>query len=388
MPLESALPPVAQRVAELNTRYRHHSATAVLEHAVGDPMVGAVALVSSFGAESVVLLHMLSVIDRGLPVIFLDTEMLFPETLEYQREVAAKLRLDNVRVIRPEREEIFAQDPDGLLHQSNPDACCSLRKVLPLRRALKNFDAWITGRKRFQGGVRASLEFFEADGTERIKVNPLAYWSPQDVQDYMINNRLPRHPLTTSGFASIGCKVCTTPVGGGESQRAGRWRGRSKQECGIHISPQGRVVRDMNGASPVIVRDEGFFEDDWADGFESLQTLQKTRVNASALDIDPATDPDMLKPLLPNLPMIRITFPAYTDGRGFTLARLLRLLGFSGRLRAAGPLTADQYAMARRAGFDEVEIPPEIARRQPEAQWLARANWQRHDYQSRLRGAV
>lgn len=235
MPLEAPLAPVAERVDELNARYRHHSATAVLEHALGDPQVGPVTLVSSFGAESVALLHMLSVIDRTVPVLFLDTEMLFAETLAYQQQVADMLGLSDVRVIRPERTRLFARDIDGMLHRSDPDACCALRKTEPLQNALAPFDAWITGRKRFQGANRAGLNFFENEAGRRIKANPLVHWQPRDVQEYITNNRLPRHPLVAEGFASLGCLPCTSRIATGENPRAGRWRGRNKQECGIHL---------------------------------------------------------------------------------------------------------------------------------------------------------
>ncbi len=242
MPLEAPLAPVAERARELNARYRHHSATAVLEHALMDAQVGAIAMVSSFGAESVALLHMLSVMDRSVPVLFLDTEMLFDETLSYQTEIAESLRLTNVRIIRPDREATFLRDTDGLLHRRDPDACCVLRKTEPLQAALGPFDAWITGRKRFQGSARMDLEFFENEANRRIKVNPLVHWTRQDVQDYMTNNRLPRHPLVAQGYPSIGCAPCTTRVAAGEDARAGRWRGRQKQECGIHFV-DGKVVR-------------------------------------------------------------------------------------------------------------------------------------------------
>ncbi len=246
MPLEAPLAPVPERVAELNARYRHHSATDVLAHALKDAQVGRIAMVSSFGAESVALLHMVSVVDRSVPILFLDTQMLFPETLDYQREVADKLCLQDVRVLTPDRTELFLRDPDGDLHLADPDACCNLRKVEPLEDALEPFDAWITGRKRFHGGRRAAMEFFEAEGSKRIKVNPLAHWAPEDVQDYMLNNRLPRHPLVERGFPSIGCAPCTSKVGPGEDPRAGRWRGREKQECGIH-SINGKAVRVSAG---------------------------------------------------------------------------------------------------------------------------------------------
>ena len=246
MPLEAPLAPVADRAAHLNARYRHHGATAVLERALSDPQVGQLAMVSSFGAESVVLLHLVSVIDRSVPVLFIDTEMLFKETLQYQRDVAEKLGLTDVRVITPDREEVFTHDNEGLLHQSAPDACCTLRKTRPLARALEPFDAWITGRKRFQGSTRAEIDFFEPEGDIRIKVNPLAHWTRDDIQDYMVNNRLPRHPLVAQGYPSIGCAPCTSAVKSGEDPRAGRWRGQDKEECGIHFI-NGKAVRGPIG---------------------------------------------------------------------------------------------------------------------------------------------
>ncbi|MDO5647306.1 phosphoadenylyl-sulfate reductase [Paracoccus sp. (in: a-proteobacteria)] len=230
------------RAARLNDRYRHHAATGVLRHAVSDPDLGQVALVSSFGAESVVLLHMVSVVAPGLPVLFIDTQMLFPETLDYQASVAAKLGLTNVQIIRASDADVARHDPNGDLHKTNPDACCDFRKTVPLENALSGFDAWITGRKRFQGGERTELQFFEPEQPSRLRVNPLAHWRAQDVQDYMIENNLPRHPLVARGYPSIGCAPCTSPVKPGEDPRAGRWRGSDKTECGIHFIG-GRMVR-------------------------------------------------------------------------------------------------------------------------------------------------
>lgn len=242
MPLEAPLDPVATRVDGLNHQYRHHSATMVLEHALNDPMIGRIAMVSSFGAESIALLHMLSVIDRTTPVLFIDTNMLFQETLDYQQTVSEKLGLTDLRVVYASHTATSLTDPKGELHQTNPDQCCALRKTIPLQAALHGFDSWITGRKRYQASSRANLNFFEAEGDARIKVNPLAHWDKTDVQDYLINNRLPRHPLVAKGFASIGCAPCTSKVSAGEDPRAGRWRNRDKVECGIHFE-NGQMVR-------------------------------------------------------------------------------------------------------------------------------------------------
>ncbi|GAB1479568.1 phosphoadenylyl-sulfate reductase [Paracoccaceae bacterium] len=233
---------VAERVAALNARYKHHSATAVLEHALKDDDLGRVALVSSFGAESVVLLHLVSVIAPETPVLFVDTRMLFAETLQYQRELAEKLALCDLRTIRAHPKRVEFDDPDGTLHQFSTDACCALRKVEPLERALSGFDGWITGRKRYQSNTRGTVEFFEAEGDTRIKVNPLAHWGREDLEEYIVNNRLPRHPLVAKGYPSIGCAPCTSPVRPGEDPRSGRWRGSEKTECGIHFI-NGKAVR-------------------------------------------------------------------------------------------------------------------------------------------------
>lgn len=227
--------PVAERVDALNSRYKHHSATAVLEHALKDDDLGRVALVSSFGAESVVLLHLVSVIAPETPVLFVDTRMLFQETLEYQRGLAESLNLCDVRTIRGNPARVNFEDPDGTLHQFNTDSCCNIRKVEPLERALTKFDGWITGRKRFQNSDRETLQFFENEGDFRIKVNPLAHWGREDLEEYIVNNRLPRHPLVARGYPSIGCAPCTSPVKPGEDPRSGRWRGQAKTECGIHF---------------------------------------------------------------------------------------------------------------------------------------------------------
>ncbi len=244
------MPPnnLSQRAKGLNARYRHHSATSVLSHALRDPEAGQLALVSSFGAESVVLLHMVAVAKPDTPVIFIDTQMLFTETLVYQQEVCERLGLRDVRVIRASDEALKSTDPTQTLHRRDTDACCALRKTQPLNKALQGFDGWITGRKRFQGATRAALDFFEVeDGTSRLKVNPLAHWTPEDIRTYMEENRLPKHPLVARGYPSIGCQPCTAPVAPGQDPRAGRWPGQQKTECGIHFK-DGKLTRTGENA--------------------------------------------------------------------------------------------------------------------------------------------
>ena len=240
MPLDP-LPSLDERAAALDAEVAGLDPEAILARVLSDPAVGRVALVSSFGAESVALLHLASLIDPGLPVLFADTEMLFPETLAHQTQLAGRLGLTDVRRIAPEPAEAARRDGDGLLHLRDPDACCALRKAEPLARALGPFDAWMTGRKRYQGGARAALPQAEAfEG--RLKINPLARWTRAEVSAYMDRHDLPRHPLVARGYPSIGCAPCTTPVAAGEDARAGRWRGQGKDECGIHFE-DGRVVR-------------------------------------------------------------------------------------------------------------------------------------------------
>ncbi|NNE87913.1 MAG: phosphoadenylyl-sulfate reductase [Silicimonas sp.] len=234
MPLEHPFPTAVERAECLNAKFHGKSAQEVIEFTLSAPEIGRVALVSSFGAESVVLLHMVAQIDKSAPVLFIDTEMLFSETLAYQKTVARTLGLKTVQTITPDRDAVFLRDNSSRLHVHNPDACCDLRKTAPLESALADFDGWFTGRKRYQGGQRAQLDFFEADG-DRIKVNPLAYWSPKDVPAYIAQHHLPKHPLVAKGFASLGCAPCTSRVIDGEDQRAGRWRGQDKSECGIHF---------------------------------------------------------------------------------------------------------------------------------------------------------
>jgi len=228
--------PLGAKVNALNATHKSASARAVLKASLDTANIGRVALVSSFGADSAVLLHMVSTIDKSVPIIFIDTEMLFHETLVYQAQLTIDLGLWNVRIIRPDEHEVHARDPHGDLHTRSTRACCALRKTRPLIRALDGFDGWITGRKRFQSGTRAQLAYFEAEeNTGQVKVNPLAHWSLEDIKTYMSTNALPRHPLISKGFPSIGCAPCTSKVAHGDDPRSGRWRGTDKTECGIHF---------------------------------------------------------------------------------------------------------------------------------------------------------
>lgn len=229
------------RADALNLAFEGATPEAVVRGALAE-FPGETAMVSSFGADSVVLLHMVAAVDRDLPVLMIDTLMLFEETLAYQRAVADRLGLRNVQHLRPEASDLAVLDPDDTLHLRDSDACCVIRKVAPLDRVQGRWPVTISGRKRYQGPTRAALPYFEAEG-ERLKVNPLAFWGSSDIGAYIEAHDLPRHPLVARGFRSIGCAPCTTPVGEGEDERAGRWRGQNKVECGIHFGADGRLRR-------------------------------------------------------------------------------------------------------------------------------------------------
>lgn len=197
---------------------------------------GRAAVVSSFGVESAVLLHLVAAVSPATPVILLDTGHLFPETLAHRDALAARLGLLDVRTTRPDRAALGAGDPDGTLWRDAPEQCCWHRKVEPLDDALQGFDAWITGRKRFQGGERGDLPMLEREPGGRVKVNPLAGWQPADIAGYQALHALPAHPLQSRGYRSVGCAPCTRATLPGEASRAGRWAGQARTECGIHLS--------------------------------------------------------------------------------------------------------------------------------------------------------
>ena len=193
-----------------------------------------IALVSSFGTQSAVLLHLVATADPTIPVILVDTGKLFDETLQYREALRRRLGLTDLRRIGPAPGALAAQDPLGGLWAFDPDACCALRKALPLARALEGIDLVITGRKRHQTAARRRLPLAEATVDGRLRLNPLADWDDAAIEAYRQAQALPAHPLAAAGYASLGCRPCTDRVGAGEDPRAGRWRGRGKTECGMH----------------------------------------------------------------------------------------------------------------------------------------------------------
>ncbi len=230
--IETAPPFTVADIARLTARYAGVSTAAMLADLLTGELRGRVAAVSSFGAESAVLLDMVAAVDKGVPVIFVNTQKMFGETLAYRDELAERLGFTDLRVFRPDPRLLAAKDSTSLRWSYDPDGCCDLRKVEPLRRALAPFDAWVSGRKGFQAG-RGALPRFEID-EGRLKINPLADWDKVALEAYFHGRELPRHPLEAQGYPSVGCVPCTSQVQPGEDPRAGRWRGWDKTECGIH----------------------------------------------------------------------------------------------------------------------------------------------------------
>ncbi|MCA1660866.1 MAG: phosphoadenylyl-sulfate reductase [Novosphingobium sp.] len=236
----------AADVAQLNARFAGVEARDMLRTVFGEGFAGRIAVVSSFGAESAVLLHLVAQVDPATPVVFLETHKHFPETIAYRDELVARLGLSNLVIVEPDPARLAERDASGLRWSYDPDGCCEIRKVEPLARALAGFDATITGRKGFQAATRAGLPRFEIDRSDalgRLKLNPLANWSKAELDAYVEAHDLPPHPLVVEGYPSIGCSPCTSQVAPGEDARSGRWKGWDKTECGIHVpgTPDGEL---------------------------------------------------------------------------------------------------------------------------------------------------
>ena len=208
------------------------------------------ALLSSFGAESAVLLHMISEVDPDVAIVFLDTEKLFPETIAYRDRLVHEFGLTNVIVARPDPAQLMALDPDGNLHRTDTNLCCSVRKTFPMASAMHGYDVMISGRKRFHGALRSNLDFVSVQD-DVLKVEPLAGHTSLDLKSYAHKYHLPTHPLSLMGYRSIGCIPCTQAGGTDADPRAGRWTGSGKTECGIHFSANGQILRTVTRESVV-----------------------------------------------------------------------------------------------------------------------------------------
>lgn len=224
----------------LNARFAGVDSATMLKELLAEDDLGTIAVVSSFGTESAVLLHLVAEASRDVPIIFVDTLKMFPETLDYRDTLIRTLGFTDSRVVVPDPAALAAKDDKGLRWSYDPDGCCAIRKVEPLARAKEGLDIWISGRKAFQSVTRQNLPRFEVEDG-RLKINPLGDWTKDDLEAYFVEKDLPRHPLEAQGYLSIGCEPCTSKVMPGEDPRAGRWRGWDKVECGIHTAstPQG-----------------------------------------------------------------------------------------------------------------------------------------------------
>lgn len=234
----------------LNQMFRGATTKEMLRTVLNEGLAGDVAVVSSFGAESAVLLHMIAEVAPRTPVLFLETGKHFPETLAYRDLLAERLGL-NIVNLTPDAEVLAKKDETGLRWSYDPDGCCEIRKVIPLAKAMAGYDASITGRKGFQSSTRAGLPRFELDRSDeqgRLKINPLADWGAEDLAHYFEKHDLPAHPLVAEGYPSIGCSPCTSKVAEGEDARSGRWKGWDKTECGIHVplTPEGDLPPDYD----------------------------------------------------------------------------------------------------------------------------------------------
>jgi phosphoadenosine phosphosulfate reductase len=237
----------ATDAVRLNNMFRGRDTAEMLTALFADDMLGDVAIVSSFGAESAVLLHLIGSIQPDVPVLFLETGKHFPETLAYRDLLVERIGLTNLQNIRPDPALLRQKDENDLRWSYDPDGCCDIRKVLPLKAALAGFDAQFSGRKAFQADTRANLPRFEVEDG-RLKVNPLIDWDKARIEAYIVQHDLPAHPLVAAGYPSIGCAPCTSMVQPGEDPRSGRWKGWDKVECGIHTPISG----DDDGANDPI----------------------------------------------------------------------------------------------------------------------------------------
>ncbi|HVY50825.1 MAG TPA: phosphoadenylyl-sulfate reductase [Devosia sp.] len=381
------------QIVALNGLFDEMDALGVLRHAVTEVLKDDVAIVSSFGADSSVLLHMVAQVDRALPVYFLETGKHFPETLKYVETLKAHLRLENVRWLRPDPRDIARFDPRGELWETDPDSCCHIRKTEPLDAEIARFGGWVTGRKRYQTAERGVLPHFELTSDDRIKVNPLAYFSDADVNAYKAANGLPEHPLFAKGYKSIGCAPCTTIVAEGEDPRAGRWRGLNKKECGIHFDFNGAIARPVAAAEKNLFKGGKFIADPfraWVEGDDPASVrythipLKVFVANRDAVRANPhpiglmIEADDAIEDVageLDRFASVAVDFPKFSDGRGYTTARLAtERYHYKGELRATGDVLMDQIPLMRRCGINAFVVVHPATRKALETGTLVTVN--------------
>ena len=369
-------------ILALNGMFDEMDAVGVLRQAAADVLPGDLAVVSSFGADSAVLLHLVAQVDPSLPVYFLETGKHFQETLDYVETLKQHLGLLNVHAIHPNQADLARFDPAGTLWETDPDSCCHIRKTEPLEPITELYGGWVTGRKRFQTRERGVLPHFELTSDDRIKVNPLAYFHDSDVNQYKIDHGLPEHPLFAKGYKSIGCAPCTSVVAEGEDPRAGRWRGLDKKECGIHFDFNGAIASPMMAAKRhTLWKDGAFIADpfhDWTDESEPATARYQhvplpvflahreaflANPHPLGLLVAPGESVEDVADDLERFASIAIKFPGFTDGRGYSTARLVsQRYQYTNEIRAVGDVLQDQIPLMRRCGFNALVVTHEPTR--------------------------
>jgi phosphoadenosine phosphosulfate reductase len=380
-------------IMALNGMFDEMDAAGVLRQAATELLPGDLAIVSSFGADSSVLLHLVAQVDPSLPVYFLETGKHFPETLAYVETLKKQLGLSNVTALVPDPKDVARFDPRGDLWESDPDSCCHIRKTEPLDAVMEGFGGWVTGRKRYQTTERGVLPHFELTSDDRIKVNPIAYFSDADINAYKARHGLPEHPLFAKGYKSIGCAPCTTVVAEGEDPRAGRWRGLNKKECGIHFDFNGAIAKPVVTQERNLFKDGAFIADPWhafAEG-DDVARVSYTHIplpvflaNRDAvlsnphpigLLVSPGDKVEDIEQDIHRFASIAINYPAFGDGRGYSSARLIvERYKFAGEVRAVGDVLADQIPLMRRCGVNAFVVKHEPTRKALENGSLATVN--------------
>ena len=369
-------------ILALNGMFDEMDAVGVLRYAVSDVLPGDLAIVSSFGADSSVLLHLVAQVDPSMPVYFLETGKHFPETLAYVETLKKQLGLINVHAIHPNPDDVRRFDPTGDLWETDPDSCCHIRKTEPLEPITEQYGGWVTGRKRYQTKERGVLPHFELTSDNRIKVNPLAHFSDADVIEYRQKHNLPEHPLYAKGYKSIGCAPCTSVVAEGEDPRAGRWRGLNKKECGIHFDFNGAIASPMTAATRhTLWKDGAFIADpfhEWTEDSDPATASYKhvplpvflanrdaflASPHPLGLLVVPGDRVEDVEADLARFASIAIKFPAFSDGRGYSTARLLsERYQYANEIRAVGDVLQDQIPLMRRCGFNAFVVTHEPTR--------------------------
>lgn len=221
------------KIEQFSKEFETKTPQEIIEWAV-DRFSPRMAMSSSFQTQSMPLLHMVAQITSEVPIFFLDTGYHFWETLEFREKISAEWKLKIVDLYRDSRWDIFAHQNTRSMPVEDPNLCCYLHKVEPMQNALKGYKAWISGIRRDQTTVRAKAHFLELQEDGLLKINPMLNWTKADVNHYIEEYQLPQHPLLKKGYRSVGCAPCTIAIGVNDNERAGRWAGREKLECGLH----------------------------------------------------------------------------------------------------------------------------------------------------------